>query len=308
MDAKTIEAMSALGVDITPDTPTPVPTPEEAAKAVEDLKNKDPEVVVKDWVEIKEEPKEEPKDPEPNPGEEPKIWNDDGEAPESKPKDEEPKISNDLNPDLKTEPKEIPKEEPKSEEDLDEILKALEDLTEESLESKKDEPPTKTEEEIKEKIEEAKKQEGNPEKQSKTIQEIVDLNVKLQNELAVVNTASKARKNKLTEVQEELSAIKMDDSRVVVPEELKSVNNYLKKFRETSNETFKIKAIQEAVDLIENLTGKPLKWNYIDDFIEDNLKGIETISKKQVDEIARDGGVDDMDPAMKFAMTHWVSV
>ena len=311
MDPKTIEAMSALGVDITTEVPTQVPSPEDAAKAVEELKNKQADGTPEWWVEVKD--STETKDPEPTEPTEPKawdnvvVWNDEGKKPDSEPEDKEPKISNDQNPDLKTEAREDPRVEINSDDDLDGILKTLEWLTEESLDNKSDEPPSKTETQIKEKIREAKTQGDDPKKQSKTIQEVVDLNVKLQQELAVANTDSRLRKEKLDKVQEELSAIKLDDSRMVVPEELKSVNKYLKKFRETSNETFKIRAVQDAIDLIENLTGKPLRWNYVDDFIEDDLKGIETMTKKQANEIARWEEAD-KDPRLSRAEVHWVSI
>jgi len=312
MDAKTLEAMQALGVDITPDAPIVVPTPEETTKAVEELAAKK---AAEDGVEIKTngEPGIDLKDPEPKDGEHKKdveVWNDNQNQNLSdwEQGDKEPKISNDSNPDLKTEVREDPNE-PKDEglgeePDLDEILKSLEEMTNESLEDWGTET-WETEAKIKEKLKEASKQEWDPEKQSKTLQEIVDLNVKLQQELAIEKTSNKSRIDKLKEVTEELNTIKYDDSRVVIPEELKGVNNYLKKFRETSNETFRIKAIQEAVDMIENLTWKPLKWNYLDDYIEEDLKSIETLVQKQADEIARWWGPE-KDPKLEWARIHWV--
>jgi len=315
MDAKTLEAMEALWVDITPESPVPVPTAEEAAEAAKKLAEEG-----KAGVEVKddskpdnEDPKDwEQKDSEPE-SEETKddveVWNDKWEFPEWEPKeDEEPEISNDSNPDLKTETREDPNE-PEGEglgdePDLDEILKSLEEMTNESLESWTTES-WKTEAKIKEKLKKASKQEWDPVKQSKTLKEIVDLNVKLQQELAIERTSRKSRDEKLKEITEELNTIKYDDSRVVIPEELKGVNNYLKKFRETSNETFKIKVIQEAVDMIENLTGKPLKWNYLDDYIEDSLKWIEELAKKQTDEIAR-WWKEESDPALEWAKVHGV--
>jgi len=312
MDAKTLEAMEALWVDITPDAPIDMPTPEEAAKAAEELAAKK---AAEEWVEVKddqpssEDPKEtEPKDGEPKADVE--VWNDKWELPDWEPEDKEPEISNDSNPDLKTEVRDDPNE-PKDEglgeePDLDEILKSLEEMTNESLEDWWT-ASWETEAKIKEKLKKASQEKWDTEKQSKTIKEIVDLNVKLQQELAIEKTSNKSRTEKLKEVTEELNTIKYDDSRVIIPEELKGVNNYLKKFRETSNETFKIKVIQEAVDMIENLTGKPLKWNYLDDYIEDSLKWIEELAQKQTDEIAR-WWKPEADPKLEWARVHGVAV
>lgn len=315
MDAKTIEAMSALWVDITPDAPVEVPSPEDAAKAAEELKAKEAEKAEKDWVEIKTDKPNDDKitdDNENNVDDNKEVIVDEGKQIElEQPKDQEPEILNDNNPDQN---KKIDEDDPNKdedvapEEDLDAILKTLESMTEESLDWwDESNEASKIRDEIREKTELAKKQEWDPKKQSKTIQEIVDLNVKLQNELAIKTTANKAKDKKLAEVQAELSSLKMDDSRMVVPSELQSVNRYLTKYKDTSNETFKIKAIQEAVDLIEDLTWKPLRWNYLDDYIEEDLKKIESVAKKTASEISNKQREDE-DPRLKFAKTYGVEI
>lgn len=277
MDEETLQAMSAIWVDISPEwSKPPIPTQEEVIKVVDWIIN-NPDIQDTSVVETQDNIIPEDKIKE---GEEPQIINDETH------KDiipDEPEINTD-------------------ESDLDEVLKSLEEMSKESLDNIK-----KTSTEIEKKIKKVNSQEEWSIEQSKTVKEIVDLNVKLQQELSIIKMTDKAKDNKIQELNEKVNSLQLDDSREEVPDELRVVNNYLKKFKGTNNETFKIKAISEAVDFIENLTGKPLKGAYLDDYIEDNLKVIERMTQKSHDEIARENE-HNSDPKADWARIHWVDI
>lgn len=255
MDPKTMDAYSALGVEI--DAPKPEMTPEQAKKLTEQLRHDPNKVEVPaDGTEPKaEEPKvgdggeggEDPKSPD---------MGDESNSEPTKPEDKDPEIINDkVHPDTNS-----PEVEPTvdvetdPELDLEDALKSLEEMSNESLDNIQ-----KTSSEIEDKARQAAEEPSGSESQSKTLKEIVDLNVKQQQELAIQKMTNEAKDKKIAELTERINTSELDDSRLYVPDELRGVTNYYSKYKETSNETFKYKALQEAIDMIEELSGKPLE-------------------------------------------------
>jgi hypothetical protein len=197
MDEQTLENLEVLGIPVTNNNPTPVPapTPEEVKQVVDDAKKQIPP----------------PADT---------IGNDEGakpDIPDTTPEVDQPEVPTD--PAVAPEPEVTPAEpeEPTDEANLDDILNTLEDLSKDSL----DDIAKATNDTTKKIKKVTVPDTGLTKEQNKTIQEIVDLNVKLQNELSVKNISETAKDQKIKELQEKLSSMELDDSKEEVLSEVK---------------------------------------------------------------------------------------
>lgn len=284
MDEQTLENLEVLGIPVTNNNPTPVPapTPEEVKQVVDDAKKQIPP----------------PADT---------IGNDEGaqpDIPDTTPEVDQPEVPTD--PAVIPEPEVTPAEpeEPTDEANLDDVLNTLEELSKDTL----DDIAKATNDTTKKIKKVTVPDTGLTKEQNKTIQEIVDLNVKLQNELSVKNISETAKDQKIKELQEKLSSMELDDSKEEVLSEVKWINKYYKQFKSTNNETFKVKATQEALDMIEQMRWVPLNWDYLGDRIEEQLKVVERMTQKSSDDHEREANPEPEDPNKDYIMAHGVGL
>jgi hypothetical protein len=197
MDEQTLENLEMLGIPVTNNNPTPapMPTPEQVKQVIDDAKKQIPP----------------PADT---------IGNDEGakpNIPDTTPEINQPEVATDpavapISEVTPTEP-----EESTDEASLDDVLNTLEELSKDTLDDIA-KSATPTDKKIK-KI--TVPDVGMTKEQNKTIQEIVDLNVKLQNDLSVKNISETAKDQKIKELQEKLSSMELDDSKEEVLSEVK---------------------------------------------------------------------------------------
>jgi len=284
MDEQTLENLEMLGIPVTNNNPTPapMPTPEQVKQVIDDAKKQIPP----------------PADT---------IGNDEGakpNVPDTTPEINQPEVATDpavapISEVTPTEP-----EESTDEASLDDVLNTLEELSKDTLDDIA-KSATPTDKKIK-KI--TVPDVGMTKEQNKTIQEIVDLNVKLQNDLSVKNISETAKDQKIKELQEKLSSMELDDSKEEVLSEVKWINKYYKQFKSTNNETFKVKATQEALDMIEQMRWSPLNWDYLGDRIEEQLKVVERMTQKSSDDHERETNPEPIDPNKDYIMAHGIGL